>query len=116
MTDSFSSDSNEQVEYRRVPPGDRYSSAERTSATWHRCKSAKSSGLRRQRISGLRDKVPVPEHGASTRMRLNPFVSGREAVPSSATSDTFATLLLLRRSLIACKRDSWRSDATTRPC
>ena len=45
-----------------------------------------SSGFSRHLISGLRARVPVPEHGASTRMRSNFAVKGSGFVASSVTT------------------------------
>lgn len=70
-TDSPSSDSNEHVEYTSRPPRASFEAAAFKIA---RCRSAcraRSSGLRRWRISGLRASVPVPLHGASTRIKSN---------------------------------------------
>ena len=70
-TSSFSSGSSEHVEYTNRPPGASAGKAFLSKRTWRACKSARSSGRSRHRISGCRASVPVPEQGASTRMRSN---------------------------------------------
>ena len=62
------------------------------------CRSARSAGVKRHLISGLRPSVPVPEQGASTRMRSKRRAKGSGWVPSSTTSRN-AQALHLRQAV-----------------
>ena len=115
-TCSFSSGSSEQVEYTSRPPGARRSRALERSATCRRWNSARSFGPKRQRISGFRESVPVPEHGASTRMRSKLAASGSGAVASNASRWTLVTPNRFRFVLVARSRCRWRSAAITSDC
>ena len=85
ITASFSSRSSEQVEYTRLPPAPAFQ-ARSPAVAPARWRSARFSGRSRHLISGFRPSVPVPEQGASSRIRSKGRRKGSGTAPSSTTS------------------------------
>ena len=76
--------------YATTPPGRAESSAVRSRSRCRPPRARTSSGVRRQRASGLRRRAPSPEQGTSAITRSNPPSRQAGLVPSATMTPTGA--------------------------